>query len=242
MGRRPVTKPKKSKKQQTKAKARKSKASSEFEMPVGSALLFALLLFVPIVLGWFFMIDHIDEESRYSAYEPPLAEPYASFFKNFSGIYLIIGIVSVIAWFIAAVNANKRMDYLATVLASIPVILMGIGFMGDYLVALIKLEAPHLAFVYTGIIIMIIILQTALRFIKREQLGKLLGYSFLGIGILALLFLILAEPVDGRYIMTRRNRLYGSFSAKTLIWMIGYLGTSLIVGLYHFILEGHKNV
>src|SRR4051794_23242509 len=216
---------------------RKKRKKDDEDMSWKEVLRFAFCLSIALVVGWLFMMSGVDGEIEGGVIEHALEEPYYTWIQQFLTVYWTIGIAAIIGWIIVAKLAKHKSDWALLFSIMVPVLLLGIALIIDFLISLIKLNAPQSAALYGGIFLFIVILQSVLFFLKRNGSEKVLDSSFLILGLLAAFLIGLADPVAGNMIVKLKSTIIEGFGAKLLFWVIGVTGSFLFIGVYHFVLK-----
>lgn len=182
------------------------------------------------------MVGHLDGETFHGVVELPLKEGYANPVYGLALIHWIMGIPSVIVALILIVKGNKR-EFLISCLYSVPIFLMSLGFTIQYMVLLVKVGAESLWWFYVIAAVLGFLIANFLIYLDKSKLHPV----FIGLGamliVLSWILLVVADPADGNYIVTYRNKLRGSFSIKTMVGTFQTLGIMIFLIMYGFLLK-----
>ncbi|MEH7084598.1 hypothetical protein V7139_17930 [Neobacillus drentensis] len=218
-------------KKKQKRKARK-KESSTF----GTALKLLVCFFLVLFLGWYMMVDHLDGETFQGVVEIPLKESYAKVVYSLAFIHWVIGIPSVIVFFILMVKGNIR-EFMISCFYSVPLILLSLGFTIQYMVLLIKVGAEYLWWFYVVAAILGFLIANLLIYLDKSKLHTVI----IGLGavliVLSWILLAVANSADGNFIITYKDKLRGSFSIKTMVGTFQTMGIMIFLLMYGLLLK-----
>jgi hypothetical protein len=195
-------------------------------------LVFSIMLFA----GWFFMMSGVDAEYEQGISEYILEEPYFSWIHWFSTAYWVIGTGAVICGGIFAKLPDKY-EWMKIIPFIIGIMLFGLALTIDFLIALIKLNAPQYAVLFGCVILLIAVVETVLFFLKINDLDQVRNWSLLLLGILAAFLISTADPIAGNIIVKWKNDIIDGFWAKSIYWGIGLVGSGIFIGVYNFFLR-----
>lgn len=215
-----------------KRRKREENRNSRDDMSLSSAFGICIALLFILIIGWCFYINHLEEEVYKGVIEPALAEPYYTWVKDTSFFYWGIGIISLIGIFATEPSTTlepSKKEFISSFFRLMILLLAGLGFHGTYLIALIKLHVPVLAFVYFGLLL---ILCTISGFLYIKESNKF--FHFIGIYIFITafvsgLFLLFADSAEGNYMTVVKGSVQGSFSTKSTAWVIGMFGAGVLL-------------
>ena len=102
-----------------------------------------------LAIGWVVMSSHVGTETDFNITEPALKEPYFSWMNH---SLLFIGVSEILAALFStiALLISKKDNKIQYLLFLIPTLLLSMGVIVDYLIALIKLNGEHYVLWYIG--------------------------------------------------------------------------------------------
>ncbi len=208
------------KREREKRENRRKKKEAKRESPPNP---FATIVgfLIMLILGWYFLTNHIGEDSYNYEFEPALAEPYYSWMNTISILYWVIGISCIIG----VISFERSKPLAKEILILIILLLTSFGLLSTYPIALIKLNVPVLAFIYLGLILIGLAIYSYLSLTKSFGLTIKFAVVFiLFTAVISIIFLFFADPTDGKYLMVTKGSVMGSFWTKLCIWVSGLGG------------------
>ncbi|MDQ0232084.1 hypothetical protein [Metabacillus malikii] len=198
-------------------KTRQNNKDDSSSQPLLTSITLTLLL----LIGWYCLTNHLEETIHDAGYEPALAEPYYQILKTISILYWVIGIASIIGTLLV----NKIHKPLSHFFLFVIGMLAGLGIFATLPIALIKLHVPMLAIILTIFFVIGLTIHFILNLNKDvPTVLKFASGFFVIFAILSLVFLIIAEPTDGNYLMISKGSATGNFFTKFFTWIIGMGG------------------
>ena len=122
-----------------------------------------------LAIGWVVMSHHVGPETDFNITEPALKEPYFSWINTFIPIYWGVGILVALFSTIALLISKKEDNKIQYLLFLIPTLLLSIGFIVNYLIALIKLNGEHYVLWYIGAFTLFVIINPIIVYVKKGQ-------------------------------------------------------------------------
>jgi hypothetical protein len=217
-------------------KKQKRKARKKETNTFGTILtLFGCFLAV-LFLGWYMMVGHLDGETFHGVVELPLKESYANPVYGLALIHWVIGISSVLVFFIVMAKGNSS-EFMTSCFYSVPIFLLSLGFTIQYMVLLIKVGAESLWWFYVAAAVLGFLIANLLIYLDKGKLYPV----FIGLGtvliVLSWILLVMANSADGNYIIIYKDKLRGSFSIKTMVGIFQTLGVLIFLLMYGFLMK-----
>ena len=145
-----------------------------------------------LAIGWVVMSSHVGTETDFNITEPALKEPYFSWMNTFITIYWGVGILVTLFSTIALLISKKdnKIQYL---LFLIPTLLLSIGFIVDYLIALIKLNGEHYVLWYIGAFTLFVMINPIIVYVKKGKGILIMSWLTLILTVFSIVLLILVD-------------------------------------------------
>lgn len=201
-------------------------------------LIFTLMIcqIVVLAIGGMVMSSHVGTETNFNITEPALKEPYFSWVNTFTTIYWGVGILAALFSTIAMLISKKenKIQYL---LFLIPTLLLSLGFIVNYLIALIKLNGEHYILWYIGAFILFMIINPIIVYVKKEKGILVMSWLTLMLTVFSIILLVLVDSIDKNYIVNFKGALVGSTWAKITIGAFISVAQTIFALAYGYLLN-----
>ena len=201
-------------------------------------LIFTLMIcqIAVLAIGWVVMSSHVGAETDFNITEPALKEPYFSWMNTFITIYWGVGILVTLFSTIALLISKKdnKIQYL---LFLIPTLLLSMGFIVDYLIALIKLNGEHYVLWYIGAFTLFVMINPIIVYVKKGKGILIMSWLTLMLTVFSIVLLLLVDSTDKNYIVDFKGSLVGNTWAKITIGAFISVAQAIFFLAYGYLLK-----
>ena len=190
-----------------------------------------------LAIGWVVMSSHVGTETDFNITEPALKEPYFSWMNTFITIYWSVGILAALFSTIALLISKKEDNKIQYLLFLIPTLLLSIGFIVNYLIALIKLNGEHYILWYIGAFTLFVMINPIIVYVKKGQGILIMSWLTLLLTVFSIVLLTLVDSTDGNYIVEFKGSLVGNTWAKITIGALISVAQTIFALAYGYLLK-----
>ena len=115
--------------------------------------------------------------------------------------------------------------------------LLSIGFIVNYLIALIKLNGEHYVLWYLGVFTLFVIINPIIVYVKKGNGILIMSWLTLILTVFSIVLLILVDSTDGNYIVEFKGSLVGNTWAKITIGALISVAQTIFALAYGYLLK-----
>jgi hypothetical protein len=155
-----------------------------------------------------------------------------TFITIYWGVGILAALFSTIALLIT--KKNNKIQYL---LFLIPTLLLSMGFIVDYLIAIIKLNGEHYVLWYIGAFTLFVMINPIIVYVKKGQGILIMSWLTLMLTVFSIVLLVLVDSTDGNYIVEFKGSLVGNTWAKITIGALISVAQTIFALAYGYLLK-----